>query len=586
MTDVVQPATPAPLDASERSRTGLSAHALQRGIVDHLRYSIGRPSAALTPEHFYRATALAVRDRMQDNRVASYADVARPGPQGDVLPVGRVPDGSAARQQPAQPRHRGRGPQGARAELGLGPRRAAGLRGGAGPRQRRPRPARRVLSRLAGHARTSRPSATASATSSASSTRRSTTAGRSRRPTSGCATATRGRSRSPSELSREARAATPSTTPTTQGRDRVRWVPGAAASRASPTTRRSWATGVQHLQHAALWSAEAVESFDFDAFNTGDYYGAVEDEDHLGEHHQGALPERRAARRQGAAAEQQYFFVSCSLQDMLRIMRRSDGRAAAATSTRSSPCSSTTRIPSIAVAELMRLLVDEHAMLDWDEAWDITWRRFGYTNHTLLPEALESWPLRLFGAVAAAPSRDHLRDQPRASSTRCARSSPATTTRCARMSLIDETRRALRAHGAPRQRRQPRDQRRRGAALRAAEAERAAATSTSCGRRSSATRPTASRRGAAWRWPTRGCASCIDDTIGDGWLTDLDAAAPARALRRRRGVPRAMARRSSSANKDAARRDCIQRRTGIERRSRRRCSTCRSSASTSTSAST
>jgi starch phosphorylase len=71
MTDVVQPATPAPLDASERSRTGLSAHALQRGIVDHLRYSIGRPSAALTPEHFYRATALAVRDRMQDNRVAS-----------------------------------------------------------------------------------------------------------------------------------------------------------------------------------------------------------------------------------------------------------------------------------------------------------------------------------------------------------------------------------------------------------------------------------------------------------------------------------------------------------------------------------
>src|SRR6201991_2973497 len=71
MTDVVQPAKPASLDASERSRTGLSAHALQRGIVDHLLYSIGRPSAALTPEHFYRATALAVRDRMQDNRVAS-----------------------------------------------------------------------------------------------------------------------------------------------------------------------------------------------------------------------------------------------------------------------------------------------------------------------------------------------------------------------------------------------------------------------------------------------------------------------------------------------------------------------------------
>ena len=71
MTDGVRPATAAPFDASERSRTGLSVHALQRGIVDQLRYSIGRPSAALTPEHFYRATALAVRDRMQDNRVAS-----------------------------------------------------------------------------------------------------------------------------------------------------------------------------------------------------------------------------------------------------------------------------------------------------------------------------------------------------------------------------------------------------------------------------------------------------------------------------------------------------------------------------------
>src|SRR5215470_19929902 len=71
MTDLLRPNASTPLDASERSRTGLSAHALQRGIVDHLRYSIGRPSAALTPEHFYRATALAVRDRMQDNRVAS-----------------------------------------------------------------------------------------------------------------------------------------------------------------------------------------------------------------------------------------------------------------------------------------------------------------------------------------------------------------------------------------------------------------------------------------------------------------------------------------------------------------------------------
>jgi glycogen phosphorylase len=68
MTDVVQSPDTTP---HERSRTGLSADALRRGILDHLCYSIGRPAAALNPEHYYRATALAVRDRMQDNRAAS-----------------------------------------------------------------------------------------------------------------------------------------------------------------------------------------------------------------------------------------------------------------------------------------------------------------------------------------------------------------------------------------------------------------------------------------------------------------------------------------------------------------------------------
>ncbi len=66
MTDLV-----APSPAAERARTGLSSDALRRAIIDHVRYSIGRPAAALRPEHYYRALALAVRDRMQDNRVDS-----------------------------------------------------------------------------------------------------------------------------------------------------------------------------------------------------------------------------------------------------------------------------------------------------------------------------------------------------------------------------------------------------------------------------------------------------------------------------------------------------------------------------------
>ncbi len=94
--------------------------------------------------------------------------------------------------------------------------------------------------------------------------------------------------------------------------------------------------------------------------------------------------------------EQQYFFVSCSLQDMLRILRVQQIPLERLHEKFAVQLNDTH--PAIAVAELMRLLVDEHAM-DWETAWDITCRTFGYTNHTLLPEALERWPLALFGRV-------------------------------------------------------------------------------------------------------------------------------------------------------------------------------------------
>ena len=141
---------PARAELSEHSRTGMGAPALQRAITDHLRYSIGRPAAALRPEHYYRALALAVRDRMQDRRVASTQtslDLGRKvtcylsaeflmGPQlgNNLLNLGME---EAART--------------ALAAMGQRPRRGAGLRGGTGPGQRRPRQARRVLPGLAGH---------------------------------------------------------------------------------------------------------------------------------------------------------------------------------------------------------------------------------------------------------------------------------------------------------------------------------------------------------------------------------------------------------------------------------------------------
>jgi starch phosphorylase len=136
-----------------------------------------------------------------------------------------------------------------------------------------------------------------------------------------------------------------------------------------------------------------VESFDFQAFNVGDYYKAV-DEKLVSETITKVLypnDEPRIGKRLRLA--QQYFFVSCSLQDMLRHL---DAAGAPVTEfARRYAVQLNDTHPSIAVAELMRLLVDERR-LDWDAAWAIAVETFGYTNHTLLPEALEAWPLPMF----------------------------------------------------------------------------------------------------------------------------------------------------------------------------------------------
>ncbi len=145
-----------------------------------------------------------------------------------------------------------------------------------------------------------------------------------------------------------------------------------------------------------LWRAEATESFDFQAFNLGDYWGAVEEKVRSETISKVLYPndEPEAGRRLRLA--QQHFFVSCSLQDMIRLhlqtapdVRGLDSRFAAQLNDTH---------PALAVPELMRLLLDVHG-LGWDEAWEITRRTFAYTNHTLLPEALETWPVELFGSL-------------------------------------------------------------------------------------------------------------------------------------------------------------------------------------------
>jgi glycogen phosphorylase len=145
-----------------------------------------------------------------------------------------------------------------------------------------------------------------------------------------------------------------------------------------------------------LWKAEATESFDFQAFNVGDYYRAVDEKVTSETISKVLYPNDEPEAGKLLRLEQQYFFVSCSLQDMIRLLMMRGKPLNEFHSYWAVQLNDTH--PSIAVAELMRLLVDEHAM-GWDQAWAITQQTCGYTNHTLLAEALERWPLQLFARL-------------------------------------------------------------------------------------------------------------------------------------------------------------------------------------------
>jgi glycogen phosphorylase len=176
------------------------------------------------------------------------------------------------------------------------------------------------------------------------------------------------------------------------GRMRVRWVPN-EIFRGIAIDTPVLGHGVNTVNILRLWSAEAPEDFDFQAFNSGDYYGAVMRKVRSETISKVLYPNDEPETGKRLRLLQQHFFVTCSLQDMLRILHN-NGRPVEHFHEKFAVQLNDTH-PAIGVAELMRLLVDEH-QLDWDKAWDITTRTFAYTNHTLLPEALETWPLPLF----------------------------------------------------------------------------------------------------------------------------------------------------------------------------------------------
>ena len=180
-----------------------------------------------------------------------------------------------------------------------------------------------------------------------------------------------------------------------EGRERARWVPSKSVRGIAYDTPVS-GFGSATANLLRLWKAEATESFDFDAFNVGDYYGAVEQKIQSETITKVLYPNDEPETGKQLRLAQQFFFVSCSLQDMVRLHLESGCPLEEFSSSWAIQLNDTH--PSIAVAELMRLLVDGHGM-EWDAAWAITQRACAYTNHTLLAEALERWPVPLFASL-------------------------------------------------------------------------------------------------------------------------------------------------------------------------------------------
>ncbi|MHB1302492.1 MAG: glycogen/starch/alpha-glucan phosphorylase [Acidiphilium sp.] len=148
----------------------------------------------------------------------------------------------------------------------------------------------------------------------------------------------------------------------------------------------------RHVNSLRLWSARAVDPLHLDTFNSGDYVGALAQDVRAQSITRVLYPSDATPAGQELRLRQEYFFASATLQDMLRRHRAQFGDLALLPDKVAIQLNDTH--PAIAVAELMRLLVDVHGVL-WEEAWEITRGTFSYTNHTLLPEALETWPVPL-----------------------------------------------------------------------------------------------------------------------------------------------------------------------------------------------
>ncbi len=159
--------------------------------------------------------------------------------------------------------------------------------------------------------------------------------------------------------------------------------------------------GGRNINTLRLWAAGAPDFFDFQAFSHGDFVGAVAETLEAESVTRVLYPDDSTSMGQGLRFMQEYFLVACSLADLVRRFRRTNsvgGQADWQAFPEKVAIQLNDTHPTMAIPELMRILLDDEH-LGWDEAWEITQRTFAYTNHTLLPEALEKWPLAWFEEI-------------------------------------------------------------------------------------------------------------------------------------------------------------------------------------------
>ncbi|NLK06980.1 MAG: glycogen/starch/alpha-glucan phosphorylase [Spirochaetales bacterium] len=154
--------------------------------------------------------------------------------------------------------------------------------------------------------------------------------------------------------------------------------------------------GCKTVNTLRLWSAKSPEEFNFHEFNDGDYTEAVRSKISAENLSQVLYPNDTLYMGKELRLKQQYFFVACSLADIVRRFKREKQNWSTFPSFAAIQLNDTH--PSLAVPEMMRILLDEEN-LDWDQSWDITVRTMGYTNHTLMPEALEKWSLPMLQKI-------------------------------------------------------------------------------------------------------------------------------------------------------------------------------------------